>query len=114
MPRGKRDQPVDDAIDDLDVEAVRQHERQQRRARRRPHRGEIAEVHGQRAMPDGIRRHEPAIEVNSFNQCVGGQHVERAALGLNDRRVVTGTDEDPRWHREPRGDAGDERVLADV
>ena len=65
-------------------------------------------------MPDCIRRHEPPVEMNALNLCVGGQHLERAALRLNDRRVVARTHEDPGRLGEARGDAGNERVLADV
>ena len=82
MPLGKRDQSVDDSIDDGHLQLVGQHEREQRRARRGAHRSEIAEIDRERPMPDRVRRHEPPIEMNAFNLCVGGQHVERAALRL--------------------------------
>src|SRR5205085_7439130 len=78
------------------------------------HRRKIAESDGQRAMSDGIRRYEPPIEMNAFNLCVGGQHVERAALRLNHRGVVARTNQDPGRHGKARGNPGDERVLADV
>jgi hypothetical protein len=65
-------------------------------------------------MANGIRWHESPIEMNPFNLCVGGQHIESAALGPNHRCVVARTDEDPGRRGKARGNAGYERVLADV
>ena len=48
------EQSVDDAIDDSDSSCVWQHEREQRGARLGAHRREVAEVDGQRPMPDGV------------------------------------------------------------
>ena len=96
-----------------DLERVGQHQRQQRRARRGAHRREVAEVDRQRPVPDGIRRHEAPVEMHAFDLRVGREHLERAALGLDHGGVVAGTDDDPGRHGEPRGDALDERALAE-
>ena len=68
----------------------------------------------ERAMPDRVGWYEPPVEMNALDLCVSGEHVERAALRLDHRRIVAGSDDDPGRHREALGDAGDERMLADL
>ena len=114
MPRGQPDQSVDDSIHDSNFQLVWQHEREERGSWLGAHRREIAEIDSQRPMPDGIWWHESPIEMNPFNLCVGGQHIERAALWPNHRCVVAWTNENPGRRGKARGNARDERVLADV
>ena len=110
----QREQSIHDGVDETHFQVVGQDKREQRRARCRAHRREIAKVDCERPVPNRVRRHKAPIEMNAFNLCVGGQHVERAALGPNHCRIVARTHEDPGRRGEARGDARDERVLADV
>jgi hypothetical protein len=114
MTFGDPEQSVHDCVNDSHLQLVGQDEREQRRPRCRTHRGKIADVDGERPVPDRIGRHKPPIEMNAFNLGIGGQHVERAALGPNHRRIVARPDEDPGRRGEARGNAGNERVLADI
>jgi hypothetical protein len=114
MAVGEREQSSHDGVNETHLHVVGQYKRKQRGARRRTHRSEVAEVDGERPVPNRVRRHKPPIEMNAFNLCVGGQHVERAALGPNHCRIIAWTAEDPRRRGEARGDARDERVLADL
>ena len=114
MTLGERDESVHKCVKRSHLQFIGQHEREQCRARRGPHRGQIADIDGERAMPDRIRWHKPPVEMNAFNLCVCGQHVERAALRPNHCRIVARSDEDPGRRSEARGNTGNERVLADL
>ena len=63
-------------------------------------------------MSDGVGRYKPAIEVNALDERVGREHVERTALWLDHRGIVTRADHDPGWRGEARRDARDQRTLA--
>ena len=52
--------------------------------------------------------------MNTFNNRVGRQHVERAAFRPKNGCVVARADHDPGRLGEALGDAGNKRVLADV
>ena len=63
-------------------------------------------------MADRIGWHERAIEVHAFNECIDGQHLDAVALRLDDGRVVTDADQQPRWRsRQPAADARDQLAL---
>ena len=65
-------------------------------------------------MADGIRRHEPPIEMHAFDLGIRGQHLECATHGLNRCGIVSRADNDPRRCGHALSDAGNERVLAAV
>ena len=67
--------------------------------RPRAHGRQVAEVHGQRAVADRPRRHEPRVEVHAVHERVGGHHVEGVANGCEDGRVVARAHDDPRRGR---------------
>ena len=87
------DEPVDQVVELLGVDRVRQRQRQQRQARRGAHGRDVADVDGQRLVADVARRAEAAIEVHALDQRVGGQDLERAAFGRRHRRVVADADD---------------------
>ena len=58
----------------------RQRQRQQREPRLCAHRGEVAQVDGERAVADGVGRREAAIEVHAFDERVDRQHLEPVPL----------------------------------
>ncbi len=63
-------------------ECVGQHQRQQRRAGPGAHGRQVAQIDGERAVSDGVRRHEPAVEVDAVDQRVGREDVEVPRSGL--------------------------------
>ena len=46
-------------------------------------------------MSDRIRRHETAIEVDSFDLRISGEHLEGAAHRFDGRGIVSRADDDP-------------------
>ena len=78
---GEREEPVDQLVEVGEREIRRQHERQRREPRRCTHRGQIAEVHRERAMADRARGHEAAIEVHAVDDRVGRDHLDRPRAG---------------------------------
>ena len=54
------------------------------------------------------------IEVDAFDLCIGREHFERSALGLDDRGIVARSDNNPVRRRQPRRDALNEGALAEV
>ena len=110
----QRQNAVEHPVDDDHFERVRQHEREQRGARRRAHRRQIAQVHRQRAVPDRVGRHEAPVEMNALDLHVGREDLERAALRFDHRRIVAGSHDDPGGHGKPRCDPFDERALAEI
>ncbi len=114
---GHREQSVEQPIDCFDIERLRQHEREQRGARTRTHRGQIAQVHGKCTVPDRVQRHEGAIEMNAFDDGVSGQDVKRTPLGLDNRGVVAGAHEHPgrcgERRCETRRNASNQRPLTE-
>ena len=60
-------------------------------------------------------RDEREIEVNPFDQRVGGEHVEGASLGFDDSGVVADADRHPGWRGwHAVADTLDERRLSEV
>jgi hypothetical protein len=114
VPGRKREQPVEHRVEEPRGQIVRQHERQQRSAGRCAHGCEIAQIDGQRAMPDRVGRYEPPIEMDALDLRVGGEDVKCATLRLDNRRIVAGTHDDPGRLREAGGDALDEGPLSDL
>ncbi len=113
--RSKRCQACDDSIEILHRQCVRQDEGEKREPRRRAHRGQIAQVHRERAMADRIGRHEPSIEMNAFDNRVDAQNLDAVPLRFNDRGVVADSDEQPgRRGREVSLYAGNELALGEV
>ena len=94
MPRGELGKPRA-ALEVGERAAPRQSQREEREARRRAHRGEVAEVHGERAEADRAGCTNAPIEVDAFDQRVGREHLEAVALRLDDRRIVADADDDP-------------------
>ena len=78
-----------------DGQSAREYERQKRKPRLGPHRPKVAQVHRERAMPDGVRRREAAIEVHAFDERIDAQDLEAVPHRLDDRRVVTNADRQP-------------------
>ena len=111
---GERKHSVEHAVDDGHVERVGQHQRQKRGAGPRAHRRQVAQIDRERAVPDGVRRHEPMVEVHAFDLYIGREHFERSALGLDDSGIVARSDNDPVRRRQPRRDASNEGALAEV
>ncbi len=93
----------------------RQHEREQRDARRSTHGRQVAEVHRERFVTDVCRRHECLIEMHAFDHRVRGDHVEQVPLRLDHGGVITDADDHPgrrRWDSRP--DPLDEGALTKV
>ena len=111
MPRGQPEEAIEHSIDGGDLERIGKHERQQRRARSCAHRGEIAQVHGQGTMPDGIGWYETLVEMNALDLGIGREHLEGATFRFDDGGVVAWADDDPGGESQSRGDPLDERVL---
>ena len=111
MSRRQTEETVEYTIDRGDLERIGKHERQERGAGSGAHRSEIAEVHRQSTMPDGIRRHKSLVEVNALDLGIGREHLESATLGLDHGGIVAGADDDPGRERKSRGDPLDERAL---
>ncbi len=115
VARGERGQAADDGVEVVERQRRGQHERQERDARRRAHRREVAQVHGERAVADRLGRREPPVEVHAFDDRVHRQHVEAVPLRRHDRRIVADADDHPARRGRQRGaDARDERRLGDV
>ena len=64
-------------------------------------------------MTHRVGWHKPEVEMDPVDQSVGRQYVERAAIWLDDGRVIARTDGNPRWHDEARRNPSDERALAE-
>ena len=62
-------------------------------------------------MADGVRRHEPAIEVHSLHLGISRDDLQRTTHRLDCGGIVAGADDDPPRCGEPRPDASDECVL---
>src|SRR5688500_13604109 len=56
---------------------------------------------------------ESEIEMDAVDLGIGRQHVQRAAFRNDDGRVIARPDDNPRGHGQPRGDACNQRVLAE-
>jgi hypothetical protein len=112
VPSGERQQAIQYAVDNRDIEGVREHERQEYGAGRCAHGGKVTEIDGECAVPDRVWRHKPAIEVHAFDLRVGREDVERATFGRNDRRVVAGADDNPVRHGQATGNTRHECALA--
>ena len=83
-------------------EIAGERQREQGQPRLRAHRGEVAQIDGERAVADGIGRRETAIEVDAFDERVDAQHFETVSRRLHNRRIVTDADDEPRGRlREP-------------
>ena len=106
---------VDNLVDIGDEPSGRQRQREQGAPRRGAHGRQIAQVDGERLVPDIGRRAVGAVEVHAFDQRVGGQDRERAAVRLDDRRVVSDAGHHLRAARgDPLPDVPDDGVLADI
>ena len=71
------------------------------------HGRDVADVDGQRLVADVLKGGEAAVEVHALDQRVGRQHLERAALRLDDRGIVADADDQGRGGlREAAGGCG--------
>ena len=111
--RGVAQKAVEKPVEEGARQAARQRQRQQRRARLGAHRRHVAEIDGERAVPDGVGRHERAIEVDALDQRVGREHLAAPARRLHDGGIVAGADVHPGGDLEAADDALDERLLAE-
>ncbi len=108
-------EPCGNTVEVVERQLRRQHHRQQREARRRAHRRQIAQVHRQRPMTDGVGRDERAVEVHAFDDRVHREHFDAVPLRLHHGRIVTDTDQQPVGRgREMSLDARDELSLGAV
>jgi len=114
MTIGKPKKSIEQAIEIVNAESRRQRERQQGGTRLRTHRGKVAQVYGQRAMPDRVRRHEAAIEVDPFDLRIDCQDVVRTSRCGNHGGIIAGSDDDPRWPCDPGAQALDQRTFAEI
>jgi len=89
---------------------LRKRERERRPARLRAHRGEVAEVHGQRAVAEQ-RGRDAVREMHARDQRVDGDGHE--AVHGEHRGVVADADQDIRVAARPREIALDDLELAD-
>jgi len=71
---------------------------EQRRAGRRAHGRQIAQRDGERLVSDRAWTHPGSTEVHVFDERVGADDGQRAAIGFEDRRIVTDAERDP-WGR---------------
>jgi hypothetical protein len=115
VPCGKADKACDDALEVFERQGGRERERKQRQARRRPHRGQIAQIDGQRAMANRVGGYKGAIEVDTFDERIDAQCLDAVPLRLDDRRIVADADKQPvRGGRQILLDARDQIALAQI
>ena len=105
---------VDETVEHGGRQVGRQRQREQSRPRFRAHRGQVAEIHGQRPVADGVGRHERLIEVDAVHERIGREHLAAPPRRLHDGGVVARADVHPRRDVEAASDALDERLLAEV
>jgi hypothetical protein len=110
----QRQEAVEDAVDRRQIDVVGEQQRQQRTAWLGAHRGEVAQIDGQRTVTDRIERHEAAVEVHAIDDRVGRQHVVHAAHRRDNGRVVTRSDGDPWSCGEAGGNPLNEGPLAEA
>jgi hypothetical protein len=99
---------------DLDKRGVGgEHERKQRKPGGRSHGGDVAHVDRERLVTDIGRGREAPIEMNAFDQRVGGQDLQRPAIRDRDRCVVADTDDQGRvGGRHPAANPFNQGTLA--
>ena len=115
VTRGERREAANHRVEVGDGERRRKRERQEAEPRGCSHRGQVAEVDGQRAVSDGGGRRERAVEVHAFNQRVDTQDLELVPLRLHHRRIVADADRHPGGRRRKvAGDASDELALGEI
>jgi hypothetical protein len=110
----QRQQAVQQGVDVGRRQLAGKHQRQQRGAGDRAHGRQVAQVDRERLVPDGVGRTEAPVEMNVFDERVGGEHVGHPPLGLDHRGVIARSHEDPCRRCQASLDALDERALADV
>ena len=110
---GVTQEAVEKSVEHVDGHVSRQRQRKQSRARFRPHGCQVAQIHGEGPLADGVRRHEGLIEVDAVHQRVGGEHFSTSSGRLYDGGVVAGTNLDPGRNLEAAEDPRDERVFAE-
>ncbi len=109
------DEPVEQAIDVGEGEIRRQDERQQRIPRRGAHSGDIADVDGKSLVPDVGWGREAAVEMDAFDERIGRQDLQGAAIRCRDCGIVADADDDRgRRRRQSAANMLDESALADV
>ncbi len=109
---GRRHDAVDEVVEIRERQVRRQHEAEEDGARRRAHRRQVAEVDHDGLQAERAGAGPGAPEVHALDEAVGGEDIELAAFGLNDRGVVADADVNPggrRTHARPK--ALDERAL---
>ena len=66
-------------------------------------------------MADGVRRREPAVEVDALDQGVDAQHFEPVARRLHHRPIVSDADEKPVGRRREMSlNSGDQLALREI
>ncbi len=98
-------QAVEQPVDVGERQRRREDQRQQREPRRRAHGGDVADVDGERLVADVGGRREAAVEVHAFDERVGRQHLQRAAIDDRHGRIVADAD-DERGRRRREGGGG--------
>ena len=115
MLRREAREAGDDALEVFERKAGGQREGEEREARGRAHRGQIAQVDCERAMANCFRRDEGAIEVDAFDERVDAEDLDAVSLRLDHRGIVADADEQPvRRGRQMLLDAREERALVNV
>ena len=116
MGAGGGSQAEHELGDPRGLESRGQSQREQRDARFGAHRGDVAEVHVQRPVPDVGSRSEVPPEVDVLDQHVGRQHVDMVAARPYHRRIVTDAEQHVGRRRAAGdlGDPADQGVLAHV
>ena len=112
---GELGQAVEQAVHVFDERVGRQHEREQREPRGAAHRRHVADVDGERLVPDVGWRGEASIEVDPFDERVRRQHLQRTPIRRRDRRIVSDADEELGWSRgQAAADPFNQCALAGV
>ena len=111
----QRDESVDETVEVGERKFGGEGETEQNRSRLSAHRGQIAEIDGQRPMTDGVRWCEASIEMHALDDRIDREHFDLISDRLDDGRVVADAYQDPAWRgRQPRGDAADEFLLGEI
>ena len=90
--RRKVEQSIEELIDLRNGRLVRKHEGQQRKAGCATHRGDVADIDRESLVADVRRSGEAPVEMYSFDERVGGEDLESAAIGRRDRGIVADSD----------------------
>ena len=104
---------VEKPVDGVDKCAIWQGQREHCRTRLSAHRRQVAQIHGQRTVAGGLGCDETPVEVDTFDNSVHRDDVQRASCRDQHCGVVAGADDDPGGKRDPGANSLDQGALAE-